>query len=122
VLSLEVAGNSGGGVAQPAAMTQHALPVPSTTADFHPRRNTVWPRPAAPAGSGATVVTPTTFENVIPDTDLTFTIDAFNDFTPQIETPQVFEATIRVLADGCHDLDERSVFILVPPAPLVAPR
>jgi hypothetical protein len=67
------------------------------------------------------VVTPTTFENVIPDTDVTFTIEAYNDLVPQTLSPQIFEATIHVLADGCSDLDEHTVYILVPPEPLPPP-
>ena len=67
------------------------------------------------------MLTPTAFEHVIPDTDVVFTIEAYNDVVPQLPVPQVFVATIRVLADGCSDLDERAVLVLVPPEPLPPP-
>ncbi|MEM9462207.1 MAG: hypothetical protein AAGF11_49085 [Myxococcota bacterium] len=78
------------------------------------------PLPPLP-GAVPPTITPTAFENVIPDTDVTFTIEAYNDFVPPLSVPQLFEATIRVLADGCSDLDERTVIIMVPPVPLPPP-
>ena len=97
------------------------IPPPNTTADFivavTPFSNGPVPLPGVPPP----VLTPTTFENVIPNTDVTFTVEAYNDFIPSIPVPQIFEATIRVLADGCSDLDERTVLILVPPEPLPPP-
>ena len=67
------------------------------------------------------VLTATTFEGVVPDTDVTFAVEAFNDFVPQSSDPRLFVATIRVLADDCGELDQRDVFILVPPAELPPP-
>ena len=93
-----------------------ALPVGTTTADFikavTPSSHGVVPVPGVPDP----VLTPTTFEGVVPDTDVTFAVEAFNDFVPQTAVPRLFVATIRVLADDCGTLDEREVFILVPPA------
>lgn len=97
------------------------IPPPETTADFivsiTPLNHGPVPLPGVPPPT----LTPTAFENVIPNTDVTFTIEAFNDFIPPTPAPQIFEATIRVLADGCSDLDERTVLILVPPEPLPPP-
>lgn len=97
------------------------LPAGTTTADFIVAVTPLSHGPVPLPGVPPPVLTPTTFEGVIPDTDVTFTIEAYNDFVPQIPVPQIFEATIRVLADGCSDLDERTVFILVPPEPLPPP-
>ena len=45
-----------------------------------------------------------------------FTIEAKNDFQQPIDKPQIFHATIRILAGGCTDLDQRDVIILIPPS------
>src|SRR6185312_17344786 len=55
------------------------------------------------------------FDGVTPGTTVTFTVDAYNDFVPQTNAAQIFEATIEVLAGGCNVLDTRTVLILVPP-------
>jgi hypothetical protein len=97
------------------------VPMGRTTADFIldvvPLGHGAVPLPGVPTP----VLTPTGFEGVIPNTDVTFTITAYNHVVPQLAVPQIFEATIRVLADGCSDLDERTVYILVPPEPLPPP-
>ena len=62
------------------------------------------------------------FRDVTPGTVVTFEVTAFNDFVEQTNEAQFFEATIRVLAGGCTPLDERTVLILVPPAPVGPPR
>ncbi|MCA9706097.1 MAG: hypothetical protein KDK70_09640 [Myxococcales bacterium] len=97
------------------------LPAGYTTADFivsvTPFDHGPLPLPGVPPPT----LTATAFENVIPNTDVTFTIEAYNDFVPQLPVPQLFSATIRVLADGCSDLDERTVIILVPPEDLPPP-
>jgi hypothetical protein len=67
-------------------------------------------------------LTATEFQGVVPDTDVTFDIEAYNDFVPQGPDPRLFVATIRILADNCGTLDEREVFILVPPGALPDPR
>ncbi len=59
------------------------------------------------------------FDGVTPGTQVTFTIDAYNDFVPQTDQAQIFEATISVLAGGCNVLDQRTVLVLVPPMPIV---
>jgi hypothetical protein len=61
----------------------------------------------------------TTFHNVTPGTQVSFAVNAFNDFVPQTDQAQIFRATIRVLAGGCTPLDQRDVLILVPPTPIV---
>lgn len=98
-----------------------ALPMGTTTADFiqavTPFAHGVVPLPGVPDPT----LTPTTFENVIPDTDVIFTVTAFNDFVEQGPDPRLFTANIQVLADDCGDLDDRDVFILVPPEALPAP-
>ncbi len=98
-----------------------ALPMGTTTADFvkavTPLSHGVVPVPGVPNP----VLTATNFQGVVPDTDVTFTVEAFNDFVPQGPAPRLFVATIRVLADDCGALDERNVFILVPPEELRPP-
>ena len=61
------------------------------------------------------MLTEDAFLGVIPNTPVTFTVEAFNSFLPQGPEPRLFVAEITVLADGCSDLDTRQVFILVPP-------
>lgn len=105
------------------AVDTAGVPTPpgTTSADFitavTPSGHGMVPLP----GAADPTLTPTTFENVIPNTDVTFNIEAFNNFVPQEPTPRLFEASIRVLASGCSDLDERTVFILVPPKSLPPP-
>lgn len=98
-----------------------ALPAGTTTADFiqavTPFDHGVVPLPGVPDPT----LTPTTFENVIPDTDVIFTVTAFNDFVEQGPDPRLFTANVQVLADDCGELDDRDVFILVPPEALPAP-
>ncbi|MGH1348956.1 MAG: hypothetical protein ACRBN8_45910 [Nannocystales bacterium] len=98
-----------------------ALPMGTTTADFiqavTPFDHGVVPLPGVPDPT----LTPTTFENVVPDTDVIFTVTAFNDFVEQGPDARLFTANIQVLADDCGDLDDRDVFILVPPEALPAP-
>lgn len=98
-----------------------ATPVGTTSADFIVAVTPFGHGPVPVQGVPDPVLTPTTFEGVVPDTDVSFTVEAFNDFVPQGAQPRLFVATIRVLADGCSDLDEREVFILVPPQELPAP-
>lgn len=97
------------------------LPPGTSTADFiravTPFDHGPLPLPGAPEPT----LGPTAFENVIPNTDVIFEIRAFNDFVEQTDQPRVFEANIEVLADDCGELDERAVFILVPPRTLTPP-
>jgi hypothetical protein len=59
------------------------------------------------------------FNTVTPGTLVTFQISAFNDFVAQTDQAQIFRAVIKVLAGSCTDLDQREVFILVPPTPII---
>ncbi|MEX1368728.1 MAG: hypothetical protein AB1Z98_36710 [Nannocystaceae bacterium] len=98
------------------------LPMGTTTADFIQAVTPLSHGPVPVPGVADPVLTPTAFEGVVPDTDVTFSVEAFNDFVPQGPDPRLFVATIRVLADDCGELDEREVFILVPPAELPPPK
>lgn len=95
------------------------LPVGHTTADFikavTPQSFVLPPPP--PVLPNPTYDT-TTFHNVTPGTQVTFAVDAFNDFVMETDSAQIFRATIRVLAGGCTPLDQRDVLILVPPQPI----
>lgn len=97
------------------------LPAGFTTADFIKAVVPASHGPVPVPGVADPTLTPTTFEGVVPDTDVTFSVEAYNDFVPQGSAPRLFVATIRVLADNCGELDEREVFILVPPGDLPPP-
>jgi hypothetical protein len=97
------------------------LPENTTTADFIKAVTPLDHGPVPLPGAPAPILGETAFEGVIPNTDVIFEVRAFNDFVEQTAAPRVFEATIRVLADDCGDLDERTVFILVPPKTLPPP-
>jgi len=60
-------------------------------------------------------MTDTTFEQVIPGTAVEFEVHFFNDFVPPRETSRIYEAIIIVLGNGVARLDERRVYIIVPP-------
>jgi hypothetical protein len=98
-----------------------ALPPGTTTADFIvsvvPFSHGPIPLPGVPPPT----LTDVAFLDVIPDTDVTFTVTAYNDFVPQGPSARLFTASITVLADGCSDLDTREVLILVPPQALPPP-
>jgi hypothetical protein len=98
-----------------------ALPEGTTTVDFIKAVTPFGHGPVPLPGAPDPTLGETAFENVIPNTDVIFEVRAFNDFVEQTAAPRVFEATIRVLADDCGDLDERTVFILVPPKTLPPP-
>lgn len=57
----------------------------------------------------------TTFYQVIPGTQVEFDVDFWNDVRPPAATAQVFQARIIVIGNGVARLDERRVFIVVPP-------
>jgi len=57
----------------------------------------------------------TTFYQVIPGTAVEFTIDFWNDIRPPAATAQVFRCRIVVIGNGVARLDERDVYIVVPP-------
>jgi hypothetical protein len=69
------------------------------------------PRP----GISYTRLDETTFYGVIPGTNVEFAVDFWNDVRPPAERAQVFQARIIVLGNGVARLDERRVFIIVPP-------
>jgi len=96
------------------------LPVPHTTSDFI---KAVTPSgfmlPPPPPTLPNPTFDATTFHGVTPGTQVSFDVDAFNDFVEQTSEAQIFQATIRVLAGGCTALDQREVLILVPPIPVV---
>lgn len=98
-----------------------ATPAGRSTADFITAVTPAGHGPVPVGGVPDPTLTATTFEGVVPDTDVSFSVQAHNDFIPQSSKARLFVATIRVLADGCSDLDERDVFILVPPMDLPAP-
>lgn len=57
----------------------------------------------------------TTFYRVIPGTRVTFEVDFHNDFVPPPPTAQIFRAVIVVVGNGVARLDERQVYVVVPP-------
>ena len=57
----------------------------------------------------------TTFYQVIPGTQVEFDIDFWNDVRMPAEFAQVFRARIVVMGNGVARLDERMVYIVVPP-------
>lgn len=57
----------------------------------------------------------TTFYAVIPGTEVEFTVDFYNDVRMPAETAQIFRARIIVVGNGVADLDQREVYIVVPP-------
>jgi hypothetical protein len=99
------------------------LPGTHTTADFlqpadakrgvTPLDST--PAVGAPGGPTAINLTKGAFTNVQPGTTLRFTVIVYNDFVPQTSEPQFFKANIGVMGDGAALLDQRDVYILVPP-------
>jgi hypothetical protein len=93
------------------------LPAGKTTADFI---QTITPldatAPAAPPVLPAPQISGGAFTKVYPGSSVRFTVTAQNAIVPATTKPQVFRATIKVLAGGCADLDERQVIILVPPS------
>jgi hypothetical protein len=66
-------------------------------------------------GTGYTSKDMTTFYGVIPGTLVDFTIDFWNDVRLPAATAQIFKAKIIVVGNGVADLDERNVYIVVPP-------
>jgi hypothetical protein len=113
-VTTQTTGNPTGDLGEP-------LPTGKTTADFiiaiTPKDATP---PPAPPTLPAPVIAGNSFTKVYPGSTVRFTVTAVNTLVQPGTTPQVFRATIKVLAGGCADLDEREVIILVPPkAPVV---
>jgi len=98
------------------------LPSGTTTADFIQDIDPdSFDKPPPPPELPDPVITADGFDNVTPGTVVTFQVTAYNDFVEQTNVAQFFLARIRVLAGGCTELDEREVFILVPPLPFDPP-
>jgi hypothetical protein len=57
----------------------------------------------------------TTFYAVVPGTRLDFRVDFHNDFVMPPPTAQIYRAVIVVIGNGVARLDERQVYIIVPP-------
>jgi hypothetical protein len=57
----------------------------------------------------------TTFYGVVPGTTVEFAVDFHNDFVPPPPTAQIYRAIIVVIGNGVARLDERQVYIIVPP-------
>lgn len=57
----------------------------------------------------------TTFYQVIPGTQVEFTIDFWNDVRPTPTHTEIHQAKIIVVGNGVADLDFRNVYIVVPP-------
>jgi hypothetical protein len=95
------------------------LPAPHTTADFVKSIvPTGFTLPPPPPVLPNPTFNATGFQNVTPGTQVTFNVNAFNDFVMPTSQAQIFSATIQVLAGGCTSLDQRTVLILVPPMPV----
>jgi hypothetical protein len=57
----------------------------------------------------------TTFYAVVPGTTVEFAVEFHNDFVPPPVTAQIYRAVIVVIGNGVARLDERQVYIVVPP-------
>lgn len=100
--------------------TGDPLPGNATTADFIKLITPIaFQLPPPPPTLPDPTFDTTSFYGVTPGTVVSFDVSAYNDFVPQTNEAQIFRAVIRVLAGGCTDLDQRDVFILVPPNPVV---
>ncbi len=84
------------------------LPPGTTTADFITSVTPVGPPPAGATIDGLV------FRDVTPGSDVTFHVDAFNDFVPETTEDQLFAIDLDVLGDLVTLLDVRRVFVIVP--------
>lgn len=71
--------------------------------------------PGANPGVSYTSHDETVFYGVVPGTQVEFAVDFHNDFEMPHETAVIFRARIVVLGNGVARLDERQVYIIVPP-------
>jgi hypothetical protein len=67
------------------------------------------------AGSGYDHHDDTTFYGVVPGTTVQFDVDFWNDFRMPSTSAQIFRARIAVIGNRSARLDERNVYIIVPP-------
>ncbi|HEY3353804.1 MAG TPA: hypothetical protein VGQ83_11190 [Polyangia bacterium] len=96
------------------------LPPGATTADFLKLVQPIsFVKPAQPTDLPDPTFDGAGFHTVTPGTIVTFQIYAFNDLVDATDQAQIFRAVIKVTAGGCTDLDQREVFILVPPKPII---
>jgi len=96
------------------------LPAGTTTADFIESiaADRAFPPPGMPVPAKADRDQDTideTFVEVTPGTEVHFAVTAFNDFVEHTDSIQLFVARIVVLGDLVTALDERNVYIVVPP-------
>jgi hypothetical protein len=75
----------------------------------------VTPVEAAPPDGLLGGMNETTFLGVIPGTDVVFEVHFVNDFVPPRASSRIYQATIVVIGNGVARLDERHVYIVVPP-------
>jgi hypothetical protein len=104
------------------------LPSPHTTYDFikslTPSGFTL---PPPPTNATPPTFDEASFQNVTAGTTVEYTANAFNDFVPSTDHAQLFAVTIQVLGGTCVALDQqtvldqRTLMIVVPPAPIAAP-
>jgi hypothetical protein len=71
--------------------------------------------PGPNPGVSYTSLDTTTFYGVVPGTLVDFEVDFHNDFVPPPVTSQIYRAVIVVIGNGVARLDERQVYIVVPP-------
>lgn len=96
------------------------LPAGKTTADFITMITPVSSTPPlSPPVLPPPVVSGGSFTKVYPGSTVDFAVRVQNNLVDATLAPQIFRATIKVLAGGCADLDQREVIILVPPKPPV---
>ncbi len=70
---------------------------------------------AGPSAESFTRLDETTFYGVVPGSRVDFTVEFYNDFVMPPATAQIYRARIVVLGNGVARLDERDVYIVVPP-------
>lgn len=91
------------------------LPGGATSADF---LQTLAPSAFVAPMPPPTLPDPTSdasgFHGVVPGTQLTFAVSAYNDLLAESAEPQLFQAHIEVLGGICTTLDTRDILILVP--------
>jgi hypothetical protein len=97
---------------------QLMLPAGKSTADFVKSVSPLSATAPPPAGSlmlPGPMISGSAFTRVYPGSQLQFQVSTGNDMVLPIDRPQVFHATIKVLAGGCAELDQRDVIVLIPP-------
>lgn len=90
------------------------LPPGIDTAGFIASVTPLWHGPVPTADVPDPVLTAVAFEGVVPNTPVAFEVVARNELVPATRAPQLFSATISVRADGCSELDDQQVLVLVP--------